>query len=1226
MKKSNTLSSRSSSVNRAGHTELPKLSVLLNGFKVNPQTISVGAYDITQSIEISSSRNFAGGSIELNGSDIGQMVFDDGTEWVGYVGDFQEIYKEHKSRAIDEDSGIWKIPNIVQEDPNRSLIGKGVLKLLNIFNPKLKADAGSELAKKTDQKILKEGLFVVDDEFNMIKLNNNEVLQGKILLMLHGTLSSTKGSFADLQGETWKTLYDYYDYILAFEHHTLSVSPIHNTLTLLKELPPNLTLDILSHSRGGLIGDILARYDTRNDRDVFGFDTHEINLFGEEDDKLPEIINQINKLAIEKSLSVQHFVRVACPAAGTTLLAERLDHYLNAILNAVGFLIGGKTNILYSIAKEFLLEVVQSRSDAKSMPGLWAMTPDSVYQKINNKRDRDVKSKLFVIAGESTIGGNVCNTLMVILTNLYYWEANDFVVDTKSMKRGVSRVGGLHQFLSKDKMIFHFSYFNNDTTRKYILMGLQGVTTEGNYAFEYISKGNMDRGGLDLSLKMKKYAFNNVSGNRPIAILLPGIMGSLLNDEEGNIWVNLLRINRGDFVSELKIASTSIKADGVMENSYKRMGELLLEDNDLRVFAFDWRKSLEETAQLFIAELKEYLKYNQPINIVAHSMGGLVIKSLIKMDRDLWKKFCAGSNKLILLGTPWLGSHLIMEVLTGHSRRIKQLDLIDWNNNKKGILSTVNEFPGVFELLPVTQPQFGQKSFWANIQNYVKNMIEPSPVMLTKFQNYSKETRDIELGIEERNKVFYIAGRGETVNGYYLKKEFFRGEVLKYTTTNDGDGSVTYDLGIPKGILLTNLSFVNVVHGDLANHESVFQEVRSILKTGKLKVKSRSLDVNRDITPTFIINDKSEIILVGEETEVFNNLFDLPPEKNDLEVVKQELYVSIVNGDLKYANHPVMVGHFKGDGIYSAEKSLDKYLDYKLSERHKLGFYPADIGDSEVTFHKKSKPRGALVVGLGKLEHLTPFLLAKSVEIAVIKYSFFFRDNYDSEENKKAGSSLNTVIIGNSFGGISVEDSISAILMGVHRANRKINKLDIGLRTIEELEFVDYYEDITQQAYQALKNLEHSQNDINIVVKPYRTGIGSKKRISAYRGGSWWHVFNTTTLYSKHNKEKPLGLSFNSTSGKARVEQDVILSDLTMMEHLSKTLSKDPTWQQIVSKSLFELLIPNDFKSIMRNQNNILWKLDEYAAQFPWEMFHYYEEDVPNNEEIPTFVNTGLIR
>src|SRR5690606_4256732 len=395
MKKSNTLSSRSSSVNRAGHTEFPKLSVLVNGFKVNPQTISVGAYDITQSIEISSSRNFAGGSIELNGSDIGQMVFDDGTEWVGYVGDFREIYKEHKSRAIDEDSGIWKIPHIVQDDANRSLIGKGVLKLLNIFNPKLKADAGSELAKKTDQKIIKEGLLVVDDEFNMIKLNNNEVLQGKILLMLHGTLSSTKGSFADLQGETWKTLYDYYDYILAFEHHTLSVSPIHNTLTLLKELPPNLTLDILSHSRGGLIGDILARYDTRNDRDVFGFDTHEINLFGEEDDKLPEIINQINKLAIEKSLTVQHFVRVACPAAGTTLLAERLDHYLNAILNAVGFLIGGRTNILYSIAKEFLLEVVQSRSDAKSMPGLRAMTPDSVYQKINNTRDRDVKSKLF---------------------------------------------------------------------------------------------------------------------------------------------------------------------------------------------------------------------------------------------------------------------------------------------------------------------------------------------------------------------------------------------------------------------------------------------------------------------------------------------------------------------------------------------------------------------------------------------------------------------------------------------------------------------------------------------------------------------------------------------------------------------------------------------------------------------------------------------------------------
>ena len=366
------------------------------------------------------------------------------------------------------------------------------------------------------------------------------------------------------------------------------------------------------------------------------------------------------------------------------------------------------------------------------------------------------QSKLFVIAGDSSVGGSVGNTLMVILTNLYYWEANDFVVDTKSMKRGVSRVAGLHQYLSKVKLISHFNYFNNSTTRKYILMGLEGVTTEGNYAFEYVTKSNMDRGGLDLKLKMKRYAFNNVTGKRPIAILLPGIMGSLLNDNKGNLWVNLLRINGGDFVSDLKIASDSVKADGVMESSYKRMGDLLLEDNDLRVFAFDWRKSLEDSAKLFIAELKEYLKHNQPISIIAHSMGGLVVKQLIKSDRELWGKFCAGNNKLILLGTPWLGSHLIMEVLTGHSRRIKQLDLIDWSNNKKGILSTVNEFPGVFELLPVTQPEFGQKAFWSNIHNHVKNMLEPSAEMLAKFQNYSNKTRDLELGIEERNKVFIL--------------------------------------------------------------------------------------------------------------------------------------------------------------------------------------------------------------------------------------------------------------------------------------------------------------------------------------------------------------------------------------------------------------------------------------------------------------------------------------
>ena len=1201
--------------------------VVVEGTPTIPQHSDSRDYLIDKTIELGKSRGVLGSRvIEIPGESIGELVFEDGTEWIGYVGDFQEIFPNSKARD-NLDSETWTIPTTIQDTTNRGIFGKAALKLLNIIIPTSGAGeaVGRALALKTDQKILSEGLYHVDKDFNLFPFQKHDKLEGKILLLLHGTLSSTTGSFSGLEGETWDKVNNLYDHIIALEHYTLSKSPIENTRDLLQVLPNHVSLDILSHSRGGLVGDVLSRYDIQNDADSFGFTPSERDAFAEEDKDLPVIIRELESLAKERFFTINNFVRVACPAGGTTLLAERLDHFLNAILNAIGLLIGGKANFLYTIAKEFLLDVVNSRTNADSIPGLWAMVPSSVYQKINNRRDRDVKSKLFVIAGDSSIGGNIGNTLMVILTNIYYLKANDFVVDTKSMKRGLSRLNGVYQYISRDSKTSHFNYFHNDNTRRYILMGLQGTKTDGTFSFEYVSKENVDR-GIDLTLKMVRYNFDNVSGKRPIAILLPGIMGSLLNDENGNVWVNIPRFLKGDFVSKLKLGSNNVFPDGVMASSYKKMGEFLLQENDLKVLAYDWRRSLEEVSDELIRLVDKYLAYNQPINIIAHSMGGLVVKQLLIKNRDLWKRFCDGpKNNLILLGTPWLGSHLIMEVLTGHSKRVKQLDLLDWKNGKNEILQTINEFPGVFQLLPITNEGFEKQDFWKNIGKYVKNMVQPSAQLLAAYQTYAEKSKNVRLGENEKAKVFYIAGRGNTKNGYVIRREYFRGEVLNYTSTNDGDGSVTYELGIPKDMDYGNLTYVSVGHGDLANEKVVFKEVESIIKTGKLKTTSRSIARSTEFRPYVPINEKSEIILAGEDVDILDNLLDINSRNQENESISQELIVSVVNADLKYANYPVMVGHFKNDGIYSAEKSLDKYLDFKLSERHKLGFYPADVGDCEIIFHRNAKPKGGLVVGLGKLEDLTPHFLAQTVESAVIKYAFFFRDNYDKMEREDFGRTLSSVIIGNYFAGLSVEDSMGAIISGVLKANRKILKLDIGLSTIQEIEFLDYYEDIAQQAYQILRNIKR-QDEAHFEVRPYRIGLGSRKRISAYKNTAWWHIFNATTIYADNNPKKPLGLSYNSTSGKARVEQEVILSDLTIMEHLSKSLSTDSKWQRNVSKSLFELLIPNDFKSILRSQKNILLKLDEYTAQFPWEMFHYSDEEMGNDEELPTFVNTGLIR
>lgn len=1201
--------------------ETPNKLVVNGKTSSNPAEYQVEGYELVSSTEVSVSRNADTRQTEVDPENIAQVIFDDGTEWMGYAGDVPEIFEKNtRQRSMNSDS--WVFPSSLGSGESRSL-GSVLLKVVNIFKPKMADLAAQKITRQTDRKIMPApGLYLLNKDFTKSPFPTGKILPGKVLLLLHGTLSSTDGSFGDLKGEAWNTICGLYDHILALDHYTLSVSPFQNAADVLKELPDEFTFDILSQSRGGLVGDILARCDRRNS--LIGLSDEEIALLSGEDASLKNLLDDLNILARRKSLKIDKFIRVACPAGGTTLLSKRLDHFLNALLTALGLAVGSRLNPLYSAVKEFLLDVLSGRAEASTIPGLWAMVPSSVYQKINNRRDRDMSSKLFVIAGDGKVGGSPGNTLLVIFSNLFYLADNDLVVDTRSMKRGLSRAQGLYQYLSRDSETNHFSYFKNKNTQKGILCAFRNITNDPEVPFELITKEDIDR-GIRLSLEMKSYNLDNVTGKKPIALVLPGIMGSTLSDENGEIWMDFGRVNKGHFVSQLNLQNNGIKASGVMAQYYKDLSEFLMKDHDLRIFPFDWRKSLEEAAQKLNEVLVKYLEYGQPINIIAHSMGGLVVKKLMAHHAQTWKDFIGkDKNHLFLLGTPWRGSHLIMEVLTGHSKRIKQLNFLDFTHNKKDILQNVYTFPGVFELLPLEDEgplgKFEDDSFWKEAQKYADDALLPKDPLLQAYKKMIEDHPGTDL--VAREKIFYIAGQDDTVFRYKIKKTWFNGEKLVYEKTNRGDGSVTWELGIPAELPPGNVYYSTITHGELANAPVIFETIHDLIRFGTSQNLPNTPPVSRSGE---MITEADDLDIVPDtDLRAMENIFGITRDHNPGKSPRQPLSITVYNADLKNARHPVMVGHFKADGIYSAEKALDGNLGGRLSERHRLAFYPGEIGESEITYHSTSTPKGGLVVGLGDSDKLTPYRLSLSVEKAIIKYAFFFRDNYTIVENKNHGSGISSVIIGNSFAGLPVSESIIGIITGIQRANEKINHLNIGLKPIREIEFVDYYEDLAQLCYQTLKKLEEGNNSFNILVNKFLSGPGKRKRFTLYDGASWWHIFTTAAQYPDEADDRPSGLAFTSSSGKARVEQNTTCADLQIVEHLSAEFSHLKNWEYKLSKTMFELLVPSDFKSVIRNQNNIVWKMDEYAAQFPWEMFHNYTDD-PGSEP-PTFVTTGLIR
>lgn len=85
----------------------------------------------------------------------------------------------------------------------------------------------------------------------------------RVLLMIHGTFSSTKGGFGALGSTDFGRAFmsqaiDSYDAVLGFDHRTLSVDPLENAadiLAALRKLDAKhpIVFDAVAHSRGGLV-------------------------------------------------------------------------------------------------------------------------------------------------------------------------------------------------------------------------------------------------------------------------------------------------------------------------------------------------------------------------------------------------------------------------------------------------------------------------------------------------------------------------------------------------------------------------------------------------------------------------------------------------------------------------------------------------------------------------------------------------------------------------------------------------------------------------------------------------------------------------------------------------------------------------------------------------------------------------------------------------------------
>jgi len=336
-------------------------------------------------------------------------------------------------------------------------------------------------------------------------------------------------------------------------------------------------------------------------------------------------------------------------------------------------------------------------------------------------------------------------------------------------------------------------------------------------------------------------------------LIVPGIAGTELYNGTNKIWADLdqmINFNDDQFITDnlslnsignslIQISTGNVIESmthlpifdvNIFENmrlSLENLGFIL--NQDLFYFPYDWRLNLDSTKDLLNQKIQAIKTQtgSQKVNIISHSMGGLLVKDYLQQYGD------GSLDKLIFIGTPHLGSPKAGKNLFEGGN----LDIF-WLS-KERIKEISRNSPAVYELLP-------KQEYFSNFTGYIKNS---SGSIL----NYN-DTRSFLLN---QNLNSTVMGYAETFFDKHLENLSFigidtyniagcssatqAGYSLKSDNTIGGIGYTSGDETVP----LPSADFINIPsdhklylknasHAEMPSQTNVRTAIMSILSGGAL--------------------------------------------------------------------------------------------------------------------------------------------------------------------------------------------------------------------------------------------------------------------------------------------------------------------------------------------------------------------------------------------------------
>lgn len=365
-------------------------------------------------------------------------------------------------------------------------------------------------------------------------------------------------------------------------------------------------------------------------------------------------------------------------------------------------------------------------------------------------------------------------------------------------------------------------------------------------------------------------------------IFVPGIMGSLLlSKTKGGIW--WIDVRTRHHIDDLTLAPDGEQdadpANQIMpittDPSYEPFLSAVLARDDFghEVFPFDWRKPLRFSTGALKSLVNKLHNENgnQPVHLVAHSMGGLMVRAtLMEHGEELWPKI----GRIVFIGTPHYGSPAIAGYLKNHLWGFELLALLGRYLSRdtfRSMWGALAMLPAPHGIYPGTRPEDTRQWNSGNAQDPYQHpcanfdmyqvdnwALDISTTQATNLQRILDATKEFHRQMHEahqtldqtlRDRMVVIAGVGyKTLFRLAYELQFFGiwERMVKVTgrTTEDphreGDGRVPLASAMLEN---TTVRYVKGVHRGLPNLPAVYNDVFHWLNEGAMALPDNVYEV-----------------------------------------------------------------------------------------------------------------------------------------------------------------------------------------------------------------------------------------------------------------------------------------------------------------------------------------------------------------------------------------------